>query len=75
MLYFQKEKLRMNEEGKIKNENEENGENKQNGSNDNKINSNFKDISEEEKKNNNKSININGIIISDISNPTKKKKN
>lgn len=74
MLYFQKEKLRMNEEGKIKNENEENGENKQNGSNDNKINSNFKDISEEEKKNNNKSININGIIISDISNPTKKKK-
>ena len=74
MLYFQKEKLRMNEEGKIKNENEENGENKQNGSNDNKINSNIKDISEEEKKNNNKSININGIIISDISNPTKKKK-
>ena len=74
MLYFQKEKLRMNEEGKIKNENEENGENKQNGSNDNNINSNFKDISEEEKKNNNKSININGIIISDISNPTKKKK-
>ena len=74
MLYFQKEKLRMNEEGKIKNENEENGENKQNGSNNNKINSNFKDISEEEKKNNNKSININGIIISDISNPTKKKK-
>ena len=73
MLYFQKEKLRM-KEGKIKNENEENGENKQNGSNDNKINSNFKDISEEEKKNNNKSININGIIISDISNPTKKKK-
>ena len=73
MLYFQKEKLKMKEDQNI-NESDENGENKQNGSNDNEISNNFKDISEEDKKDKNKSININGIIISDISNPTKKKK-
>lgn len=77
MLYFQKEKLKMKED-KNKNENEAKEENDRNddnnGSDDNEIGYNCKDNSEGDKKNKKKSININGIIISDISNPIKKKK-
>jgi len=79
MVYFQKEKLKANEE-KIKNGNNKNKENEKNERNDgndnddNEIDNNFKDNYEGDKKNKNKSININGIIISDISNPIKKNK-
>ena len=84
MSYFQKMKLKLEEKNdncrEVKDENCVNNENENNNinnqyNNDNICDSYDKDQSNKNNKfNKNKSININGIIITDIANPNKKKK-